>query len=126
MGIFTGFFEKYQKNEEDHFYDMSISRPRGFIADVDNGDDDTSSIDTYSTTATADDLPGTGRALDTYFFQPAGRRVESFAMRITIRHLHPWRITDFMERRLASIGLETARNPLAYSSSSFAVTPFFL
>ncbi|EJD01952.1 uncharacterized protein FOMMEDRAFT_29076 [Fomitiporia mediterranea MF3/22] len=35
-----------------------------------------SSISTLSTTSTADNLPGPGRVLDQYFFQPSGRFVE--------------------------------------------------
>ena len=58
----------------------------------DDDDGDAKSIDSFSTTATVDDNPGTGRVLDTYFFQPAGRRIERLAMRFTIRHLHPSRI----------------------------------
>ena len=42
------------------------------VLDEDN-DDDARSIESFSTTATVDDNPGTGRVLDTYFFQPAGR-----------------------------------------------------
>ena len=62
----------------------------------DDDDGDAKSIDSFSTTATVDDNPGTGRVLDTYFFQPAGRRIERLAMRFTIRHLHPSRIEAFI------------------------------
>ena len=62
----------------------------------DDDDGDTRSIESFSTTATVDDNPGTGRVLDTYFFQPAGRRIERLAMRFTIRHLHPSRIEAFI------------------------------
>ena len=62
----------------------------------DDGDGDAKSIDSFSTTATVDDNPGTGRVLDTYFFQPVGRRIERLAMRFTIRHLHPSRIEAFI------------------------------
>ena len=62
----------------------------------DDEDGDAKSIDSFSTTATVDDNPGTGRVLDTYFFQPAGRRIERLAMRFTIRHLHPSRIEAFI------------------------------
>ena len=62
----------------------------------DDDDGDAKSIDSFSTTATVDDNPGTGRVLDTYFFQPAGRRIERFAMRFTIRHLHPSRIEAYI------------------------------
>ena len=67
---------------------------------ADDGDADAKSIDSFSTTATVDDNPGTGRVLDTYFFQPAGRRIERLAMRITIRHLHPSRIEAFIDSDL--------------------------
>ena len=66
----------------------------------DDDDGDAKSIDSFSTTATVDDNPGTGRVLDTYFFQPAGRRIERLAMRITIRHLHPSRIEAFIDSDL--------------------------
>ena len=62
----------------------------------DDDDGDAKSIDSFSTTATVDDNPGTGRVLDTYFFQPAGRRIERLAMRFTIRHLHPSRIEAYI------------------------------
>ena len=62
----------------------------------DSDDDDARSIESFSTTATVDDNPGTGRVLDTYFFQPAGRGIERLAMRFTIRHLHPSRIEAFI------------------------------
>ena len=62
----------------------------------DDDDGDAKSIDSFSTTATVGDNPGTGRVLDTYFFQPAGRRIERLAMRFTIRHLHPSRIEAFI------------------------------
>ena len=60
--------------------------------EVDDGD--TGSTETFSTNATVDDNPGTGRVLDKYFYQPAGRRIERLALRFTIGHLHPWRITE--------------------------------
>ena len=65
-----------------------------------DGKEDAMSIESFSTTATADDNPGTGRVLDTYFFQPIGRRIERLAMRFTIRHLHPLRIEAFIHRNL--------------------------
>ena len=63
----------------------------------DDDDGDAKSIDSFSTTATIDDNPGTGRVLDTYFFQPAGRQIERLAMRFTIRHLHPSRIEAIID-----------------------------
>ena len=66
-----------------------------------DSDDDTRSIESFSTMATVDDNPGTGRVLDTYFFQPAGRRIERLAMRFTIRHLHPQRIEAFIDGEIS-------------------------
>lgn len=60
-------------------------------------DDDDNSITSFSTTATADNLPGTGRTVDTYIFQPVGRRIERLAMRFTIASLHPARIAQYIE-----------------------------
>ena len=59
-------------------------------------DDDMKSVDSFSTMATVDDNPGTGRVLDTHFFQPLGRRIERLAMRFTIRYIHPWQIAAFI------------------------------
>lgn len=33
---------------------------------------------TFSTMATQTDIPGTGRVIDKYVFQPAGRKIEAF------------------------------------------------
>ena len=89
--------------EVTHFYAIPTGflHWQAFITGVnDDGDDDARSIETFSTTATADDNPGTGRVLDTYFFQPAGRKIERLAMRFAIRYLHPWRIEAFIDRIL--------------------------
>ena len=63
-------------------------------------DEDARSVESFSTTATVDNNPGTGRALDLYFFQPLGRRIGRLAMRFTIRHLHPLRIEAFIHGNL--------------------------
>lgn len=63
----------------------------------DDDDNDGNSITSFSTTATADDLPGTGRTVDTYIFQPIGRQIESLAMRFSIASLHPARIAQYIE-----------------------------
>lgn len=65
-------------------------------ASADNYDSG-SSINSFSTTATANNLPGTGRAVDTYIYQPMGRRIERLAMRFSISSLHPARITEYIE-----------------------------
>ena len=76
---------------------LCIPWTQAYITEL-TDDDDAKSIDSFSTTATVDDNPGTGRVLDAYFFQPAGRRIERLAMRFTIRHLHPSRIEAFIDR----------------------------
>ena len=43
------------------------------------------SIRSYSTTATMDDNPGTGRLIDKPFYQPVGRAIEKFALQIGLR-----------------------------------------
>lgn len=60
-------------------------------------DDDADSMISISTMATIDNQPGTGRSLDTYVFQPLGRRIERLAMRLTIASLHPARIALYIE-----------------------------
>ena len=71
-----------------------------YIEDV----DDTSSISSCSTNATMDNIPGTGRTLDMYFYQPVGRAIEKFALKIAIRlnicHPSPAQILRFF--RLSS------------------------
>lgn len=72
-------------------------------ADTYDIDDNVNSINSFSTTATADNIPGTGRAVDTYFFQPIGRRIERLAMRFTISSLHPARIAQYIEAEEISL-----------------------
>ena len=52
-----------------------------YIEDV----DDTSSISSFSTNATMDNIPGTGRTIDMCFYQPVGRAIERLALRIAIQ-----------------------------------------
>ena len=58
------------------------------------------SMITIDTMETMDDNPGTGRTVDKYFFQPIGRKIERFAMRITIASLPPWKITQYLDDNL--------------------------
>ena len=92
-------FKRKSTDEASRFYAMfpGILGAQAYITGMDDDDDDdASSIESFSTMATVDDNPGTGRVIDTYFFQPAGRRIERLAMRFTIRHLHPSRIEAFI------------------------------
>lgn len=70
------------------------------VAFNDNDDDDTDSISSFSTMATADNIPGTGRSVDMYFYQPVGRWIETFAMRLTISSLNPAQIFRFLGERI--------------------------
>ena len=92
-------FKRKSIDEASRFYAMYSGIPwtQAYVTDLnDDNDGDVRSIKSFSTTATVDDNPGTGRVLDTYFFQPAGRVIERLAMRLTIRHLHPGRIEAFL------------------------------
>ena len=64
-------------------------------------EDDASSINSCSTNATMDNIPGTGRTLDMCFYQPVGRAIEKFALKIAIRlnicHPSPAQILRFFE-----------------------------
>lgn len=62
-----------------------------------HGEDDNCSITSISTTTTADNLPGPGRMIDKYIYQPMGRRFERLAMRFTIASLHPAHIAQYIE-----------------------------
>ena len=48
-------------------------------------EDDAGSISSCSTNATMDNIPGTGRTIDMCFYQPVGRAIEKFALKIAIR-----------------------------------------
>ena len=99
----TKAFRRKPKDEGSRFYAtyLQTSQPVAQAPFIGIGDDDAGSIESFSTTATIDDNPGT--VLDTYFFQPAGRRIERLAMRFTIRYLYPWRIASFIDRVFGSI-----------------------
>lgn len=110
-----------QNNEEDRFHSMYAGIPRpglpAYITGVDDDNEsgdvsDARSIESYSTTATVDDNPGTGRVLDTYFFQPAGRKIERLAMRFIISRLHPWRISAFINRNFGDSSWITPKRTL--------------
>ena len=97
-------FKRKSIDEANRFYavDPGIPWTQAYMTGLDDDDDDYArSIESLSTTATVDNNPGTGRVLDTYFFQPAGRRIERLAMRFTIRHLHPWRIEAFIDGEIS-------------------------
>ena len=105
--------KKNLSKEEAHFFAMypEILQQHAAICTIADYDDEARSIQTFSTNATADDNPGTGRVLDTYFYQPVGRRIERLAMRITIRYLHPWRVCTFIETTFSGYGWPPYKSP---------------
>ena len=97
-------FKREPIDEANRFYGMytDILQVQSHTVGSGSGgeDEDARSVESFSTTATVDNNPGTGRALDMYFFQPLGPRIERLAMRFTIRHLHPLRIEAFIHGNL--------------------------
>lgn len=68
-------------------------------------EDDTSSVNTFSTTATMDDNRGAGLTVDKYFYQPVGRKIEMLAFRIAIPFLSPAKIFHYIEKKHLSTRL---------------------
>lgn len=86
-----------ERNNSDYLLCAGHERRLTVWNDDSDDIDDGSSIISTSTTATADNQPGTGRFLDTYILQPTGRCIERLAMRFTIASLHPARIAQYIE-----------------------------
>ena len=65
-----------------------------------NSIDDVTSLGSGSTNETMDDNPGAGLTIDKYFYQPVGRAIERFALKIAIRlnivHPSPAQIIRFL------------------------------
>ena len=80
-------------------YDTGWNASYGTSAYIED-EDDTSSISSFSTNATMDNIPGTGRTLDMCFYQPVGRAIEKFALKVAIRlnicHPSPAQILRFL------------------------------
>ena len=80
-------------------YDMGWNASHGTEAYIED-EDDTSSISSLSTNATMDNIPGTGRIIDMCFYQPVGRAIEKFALKIAMRlnicHPSPAQIVRFL------------------------------
>ena len=86
-------------------YDTGWNASHGTNAYIED-EDDASSINSCSTNATMDNIPGTGRTLDMCFYQPVGRAIEKFALKIAIRlnicHASPAQILRFLRLSLSS------------------------
>ena len=80
-------------------YDMGWNASYSTSAYIED-EDDASSISSCSTNATMDNIPGTGRTIDMCFYQPVGRAIEKFALKIAIRlnicHPSPAQILRFI------------------------------
>ena len=80
-------------------YDKGWNASHGTSAYIEDKDD-TSSISSFSTNATTDNIPGTGRTIDMRFYQPVGRAIERFALKVAIRlnicHPSPAQILRFL------------------------------
>ena len=89
-----------------HHYGTGWNASHGTDAYIED-EDDTSSISSFSTNATMDNIPGTGRTIDMRFYQPVGRAIEKFALKIAIRlnncHPSPAQILRFL--RLGALGM---------------------
>ena len=76
--------------------------------------DETSFISSCSTHATMDNIPGPGRTIDMYFYQPVGRSIERFTLKIGIRlnicHPSPAQILHYFLE--TEVGLLAWYNPI--------------
>ena len=81
-------------------YDTGWNASHGTNAYIED-EDDASSINSCSTNATMDNIPGTGRTIDMRFYQPVGRAIEKFALKIAIRlnicHPSPAQFLRFLQ-----------------------------
>ena len=78
-------------------------------------EDDASSISSCSTNATMDNIPGTGRTIDMCFYQPVGRAIEKFALKIAIRlnicHPSPAQILRLLRLSPSTLWYRMVRKP---------------
>ena len=80
----------------DHLSESVYIEAWGPSDEDDSRNGDTSSVSTYSTNATADDLPGPGRLLDKYIYQRGGRIIERFVTKWNMATLHPAYIVRYL------------------------------
>ena len=69
-----------------------------YIENVDEEEDDRSSISSHSTNSTVDDNPGPGRLVDKYLYQRLGRKLEKVAIRLGFVNPDPSQIVPFFTR----------------------------
>ena len=96
-------------------YDTGWNASYGTSAYIED-EDDAGSINSVSTNATMDNIPGTGRTIDMCFYQPVGRAIEKFALKIAIRlnicHPSPAQILRFFRLvRQNGFGIHEVKKP---------------
>ena len=91
------------------------------VQSEDNDTEDTRSVSTFSTNATADNLPGPGRTLDKAY-QFYGRKLEKIAMRFGLITPSPAQIWRYFSQayRPASYGRANDETPLSVAIRPFA------
>lgn len=81
-------------------------------------DSDKSSIESFSTMATMDNNPGTGRIMDTYIYQYCGRRVEKWINRMKLPYLPPETVLRHIIEMFSSNGIDMLDDLLQYPTDS--------
>ena len=95
------FFKVAPDTDHYRFYDVEKPNPTASTK-TEYTEEYASPVSSFSTMATVSDNPGTGRVLDTYFYQPVGRKIERLLMRLTAGFPSPSQIQIFIEDRLES------------------------
>lgn len=100
-----------RKEDEDYCYlnDDSDDFTRfldyilGLLTNSRSSDDGSAkSIISFSTTSTADNLPGTGRLIDMYIYQRFGKKIERLALRHNVSSLPAFTIANFLDEGMAN------------------------
>lgn len=81
-------------------------------------DSDKSSIESFSTMATMDNNPGTGRIMDTYIYQYFGRRVEKWINRMKLPYLPPETVLQHIIGMFSSNGIDMLDDLRQYPADS--------
>lgn len=79
---------------------------------------DKSSIESFSTMATMDNNPGTGRIMDIYIYQYFGKRVEKWINRMKLPYLPPETILQHIIEMFSSNGIDMLEDLRQYPTDS--------
>lgn len=69
-------------------------------------DSDKTSIESFSTMATMDNNPGTGRIMDMYIYQYFGKKVEKWINRMKLPYLPPETVLQHINEMFSSNGFD--------------------